>query len=255
MPDLRTWLAEADQQRDQATANNNQLRAEVERPNAEAVKASEAHQAELVQLADDHGKAAATKDAELKVAVEKGAGFEKELEARNRAWAVQENGMMCEAQHLDELLTRSSPKTQETAGKMVRLHRIAQEDAGVDFDRFATWSFTEIILAAEARLNEIDKQMKRLFSAGLGMTHALCPEAVAPTASRGWLVGWRPTCNDSMTFCGSRGHKLGAEVHHVLVPGHGPGPSACSGAILPTSPETPSKFLITAKAPTTNTSP
>lgn len=47
---------------------------------------------------------------------------------------------------------------------------------------FATWSFTKVILTVEAHLNAVDKQTKRLFTTGLGMTAALWLDAVAPNS-------------------------------------------------------------------------
>lgn len=102
---VRTRLVEASQQRDQAAIDRDQLRAEVKRLEAEAIKASEAHRAELSRLAEEHGKAVADKNADLKATVDKSARFEKELETRGRTWALERNEMLCEAQHLDELLT------------------------------------------------------------------------------------------------------------------------------------------------------
>lgn len=79
----------------------------------------------------------------------------------------------------------------------MRSYRITQEDAGTKINRHAARSFTEIILAAEACLNAVDKHMKRLFKAGLGMMAALWSEAVAP---------------NSVTRLA---HWLEADVHHL----------------------------------------
>lgn len=104
MPGLQTRLAKAGQQRDQAATENCEIQAEVERLKAEAVKLSMARQVKLVRLADKHGKAITDKDIELKAVVEKSIGLEKKLEDCSRAWALERNGMLCKAQHLDEVL-------------------------------------------------------------------------------------------------------------------------------------------------------
>jgi hypothetical protein len=141
VPDLRTRLAEAGQQRDAAIADADRLRAEVERLKAEAAKVAEAqqalveagrerdqladdksqlqaevgrlkeeatktaeaHQAELLRLKEEHKKAAAAKDGKLKAAVDGRAELEKALEARDRAGNLERQGMLLEAQHLDEV--------------------------------------------------------------------------------------------------------------------------------------------------------
>jgi hypothetical protein len=75
----------------------------VERLKEEATKTAEAHQAELLRLKEEHEKAAAAKDGELKAAVDGRAELEKALEARDRARNLERQGMLLETQHLDEV--------------------------------------------------------------------------------------------------------------------------------------------------------
>ena len=96
-------LAEAGQEHDQLADDKRQLRAEVERLKTEATKTVEAHQAELLRLKEEHEKAPATKDDELKAAVDGRAELEKALEAHDRAGNLERQGMLLEAQHLDEV--------------------------------------------------------------------------------------------------------------------------------------------------------
>ena len=69
---------------------------------AEKARVEEAHQAELGRLAEERGKAAE----ELADAGKKIAQLEKDLEAQARASTLRENGMLGEAQHLDETFAR-----------------------------------------------------------------------------------------------------------------------------------------------------
>ena len=95
-------LAEAGQQRAQLADDKSRLQAEVERLKEEAAKAAEAHRAELLRLKEEHEKAVAAKDGELKAAVDGRAELEKALEARDHAANLERNGTLLEAQHLDE---------------------------------------------------------------------------------------------------------------------------------------------------------
>lgn len=87
------WAGETGQQRNHAVADNGQLWAEAERLKAEAAKAAEAHQAELIRLKDEREKAAAAKDGKLKAAVDKIAELEKVLEASGHAGDLERHGM------------------------------------------------------------------------------------------------------------------------------------------------------------------
>ena len=71
----------------------------MDRVAAEKALAEEAHQAELGRLAEERGKAAK----ELADARRRIARLEQDLEAS----ALRENGMLGEAQHLDETFTRN----------------------------------------------------------------------------------------------------------------------------------------------------
>lgn len=102
VPGIRTRLAEASQQHDQAVADRDHLQTEVDRLVAEKTRMESAHQAELDRLAEERDKAAE----ERTTTVEKSDRLEKDLETRSHAWAVRENRILCEAQHLDELFTR-----------------------------------------------------------------------------------------------------------------------------------------------------
>jgi hypothetical protein len=72
------------------------------------------------------------------------------------------------------------PETQGTADEAVLAHRSTQADAGAGLDPHATWTFPEIIHAAEAPLQVMGEHMKRVSEAGVGMTAALWPGAVTP---------------------------------------------------------------------------
>jgi hypothetical protein len=96
-------LVEAGQARDQLADDKSQLQAEVERLKEEATKTEEAHQAELLRLKEEHEKAAVAKDGELKAAVDGRAELEKALKALDRAGNLEQQGMLLEAQHLDEV--------------------------------------------------------------------------------------------------------------------------------------------------------
>ena len=67
-----------------------------------AATTAESHRAELLLLKEEHEKATAAKDAELKVAVAKVAELEKALQDRDRAGNRERHGMLLEAHHLDE---------------------------------------------------------------------------------------------------------------------------------------------------------
>ena len=98
MPGLRGQLAAAGQQRDFAVSSRDRLQAAVDRVVAEKARVEEAHQAKLGRLAEERGKAAE----EFADAGKKTAQLEKDLEAQARASTLRENGMLSEAQHLDE---------------------------------------------------------------------------------------------------------------------------------------------------------
>ena len=196
-PGLQGRLAEAGQQRDLAVGDRGRLQDAVDRMVAEKARAEEAHQAELGRLAEERGKAAE----ELADAGRRVAQLEKDLEAQARASAVREHGMLSEAQHLDEAFAREYylflwsgwpsrqvvffwlicflplpgvfPKTQEAADAAVYTHRAEQRELGPKIDAYAAWSFSELVLAGEARLRAMEVQMHRLFEAGMGMASGL----------------------------------------------------------------------------------
>lgn len=74
----------------------------MERLKEEVVKATVAHQAELLRPKEEHEKAAATNDDKLKTVVEKHVELEKALEARYCSGDLEWFGMLLVAQHLDE---------------------------------------------------------------------------------------------------------------------------------------------------------
>ena len=98
MRSLRGRLASAGQQRHYAVSSRNQLQAAVDRVVAEKALAEKAHQAELGRLAEERGKAVE----ELADARRRIARLEQDLEAS----VLRENGMLGEAQHLDETFAR-----------------------------------------------------------------------------------------------------------------------------------------------------
>ena len=142
---------------------------------AEKARAEEARQAELSRLAEEHGKAAeALADAGKKIAQ-----LKKDLEAQARASTLRENGMLGEAQHLDETFARKCyfffglagvagkslsltdcflplpgvfPETQEAADAAVYTHRADLRTTGAEIDVYTAWSLSEIVLACEFHL-------------------------------------------------------------------------------------------------------
>ena len=98
MRGLRGRLASAGQQRDYAISSRDQLQAAVDRAAAEKARAEEAHQAKLGRLAEERSKAVE----ELADARRRIARLEQDLEAS----VLRENGMLGEAQHLDETFAR-----------------------------------------------------------------------------------------------------------------------------------------------------
>ena len=102
VPGLRGRLGAAGQQRDFAVSSRDRLQAAVDRVVAEKARAEEAHQAEQRRLVEESRKAAE----ELADARRRVTQLEQDLEAQARAATLQENGMLGEAQHLDEAFAR-----------------------------------------------------------------------------------------------------------------------------------------------------